>query len=60
MASVTTALDSDSGDDKPVLYCLSCGAGIPRRAFPEPGTDAVKYVCPECGEQGGLASVKRT
>jgi predicted RNA-binding Zn-ribbon protein involved in translation (DUF1610 family) len=56
--SVVT-VDGGLGDDSPVLYCLSCGARIPRSAFPEPGEDTVTFTCSECGARGQLARVER-
>jgi predicted RNA-binding Zn-ribbon protein involved in translation (DUF1610 family) len=53
-------IDGDGDpDDTPALYCTSCGTGIPRSAFPEPGTGAVTYTCPKCGRQDKLSSARR-
>jgi predicted RNA-binding Zn-ribbon protein involved in translation (DUF1610 family) len=49
----------DESDDTPALYCTSCGTGIARSSFPEPGAGAVTYTCPKCGQQGTLASARR-
>jgi predicted RNA-binding Zn-ribbon protein involved in translation (DUF1610 family) len=47
----------DRQDDDPVLYCMSCGEGIPRSAAPALGVRAVTYTCPGCGHTMRLAAV---
>jgi len=57
---VRVVIDVDGeSDDTPSLYCMSCGTGIPRSAFPEAGNGAVTYTCPNLGQQGKLASARR-
>lgn len=50
LARMAVDLADDDAGERPVLCCAGRRSGIPRSAFPEPGSGNVTYTCPRCGQ----------
>ena len=58
MASDDSAPSSEDDRNTPVLYCMSCGTGIPKSACPEPGAGPVTFICPTCGQSSKISTAR--